>query len=185
MVHAQRYVSDELSHFVGRGKSLDDQYDILVNKILRTGWITYAPHDVTRPRGLSLNFAEPISNDKALKYDVVCFCDIPESDLAIHVGKYSSFGLAFKKSFLISRGACPVFYVSNESPTSVKKIWPPQNFMVEERKAVAEKGFIDRALFFSVSVRQTLDLLAALDAVCCDEEQRFFKGGDVLPARAA
>ncbi|HUL01276.1 MAG TPA: hypothetical protein VLX29_10555, partial [Nitrospirota bacterium] len=87
MTKSQRYISDELSHFVGKGKLESEQYDILVNKILKTGWLTYPPHDITRPRGLSLDFSSPISEDKALKYEVVCFCDIPDSDLAIHVSK--------------------------------------------------------------------------------------------------
>ena len=35
MPHSQRYVSDELSHFVGRtAKSDDERYDILVNKAI-------------------------------------------------------------------------------------------------------------------------------------------------------
>jgi hypothetical protein len=32
--------------------------------------------------------------------------------------------LAFKKDFLIAKGACPVFYVTNDSPTSVTKLRP-------------------------------------------------------------
>ena len=182
MAHAQRYVSNELTHFVGRGKAADEQYDILVNKILRSGWITYPPHDLTRPRTLSLDMSQPISDDKALKYEVVCFCDIPDSELAIHVSKYSRFGLSFKKDFLIARGACPVFYVANESPTSATEIWPPGNFMVEQVKAARTRGTIDRAVYFSVSVRQILDIFAALDVLCCEEDQRYFKGGEALPA---
>jgi hypothetical protein len=116
MVHEQRYVSNELSHFVGKGKSEEEQYDLLVYKILKTGWLTYPPHDPSRPRSLSVDFSKPISTDEALRYEVVCFCDIPELDLAIHVRKYSRFGLAFKKEFLIAKGACPVFYLANESP---------------------------------------------------------------------
>ena len=47
---------------------------------------------------------------------VVCFCDIPVTDLAIHMTKYSRFGLSFLKPFLISKGANPVLYVANNSP---------------------------------------------------------------------
>jgi hypothetical protein len=42
---------------------------------------------------------------------MVCFCDIPVPDLGLHVTKYSRFGLAFSKVFLIGKGAAPVFYV--------------------------------------------------------------------------
>jgi hypothetical protein len=46
---------------------------------------------------------------------VVCFCDIPEADLGMHIQKYSPFGLAFRKEFLIPKGASPVFYIANYS----------------------------------------------------------------------
>jgi hypothetical protein len=181
MVHEQRYVSDELTHFVGRGKAQDEQYDILVNKILRTGWLTYPPHNPSRPRKLAVDFSQPISTDQALKYEVVCFCDIPATDIAIHVRKYSAFGLAFKKDFLIEKGACPVFYVANESPTSATELWPPGNFMTDQVQAARLCARINRALLFSVSARQLLDIFAAFDAISNDEAQRFFQGGDALP----
>ncbi len=182
MVHAQRYVSNELTHFVGRGKNQDEQYDILVNKILRPGLLTYPPHNPNRPRSLAVDFSRPISTDQALKYEVICFCDIPETDLAIHVGKYSRFGLAFKKEFLIEKGACPVFYVANDSPTSHTELLPPGNFMTEQIESARKRGFIDRALLFSVSARQILDIFAALDAVSNDEAQRYFRGGALPPS---
>ncbi|MGE3623429.1 MAG: abortive infection system antitoxin AbiGi family protein, partial [Bdellovibrionales bacterium] len=112
MSHDQRYISDELCHFVGRGKTDDQQYDLLVNKILKTGWLTHPPHhNAAIPRTAGLDLSKPISTDEAIKYQVVCFCDIPVSDLSIHIKKYGKFGLSFKKSFLIDRGACPVFYI--------------------------------------------------------------------------
>jgi hypothetical protein len=46
---------------------------------------------------------------------VICFCDIPVDDLAIHVKKYGPFGIAFQKAFLVERGANPVFYVASLS----------------------------------------------------------------------
>jgi hypothetical protein len=97
------------------------------------------------------------------------------------VSKYSRFGLAFKKHFLIERGACPVFYVANESPTSATELWPPGNFMTKEVRAAREQGWIDRTLLFSVSARQLFDVFAALDAICNDEAQRFFQSGGALP----
>lgn len=56
---------------------------------------------------------------------VVCLCDIPIGDLAFHARKYSDFGLAFRKEFLLARGANPVFYVAEaelgEEPRSLAK----------------------------------------------------------------
>jgi hypothetical protein len=182
MVHTtQRYVSNELTHFVGRGKGQDEQYDILVNRILKTGWLTFPPHNPNRPRSLAVDFSQPMSTDQALKYEVVCFCDIPDTDLAIHMSKYSRFGLAFQKRFLIAKGACPVFYVANESPTAAMEIWPPGDFMTAQVQAARERRVIDRALLFSVSARQILDIFAALDAISDDEDGRYFKSNGALP----
>ncbi len=170
----QRYVSSELSHFVGRGRADEEQYQLLLH-VLRTGWLTYAPHDPRQSRTASLDFSRPISTDEVIKCQVVCFCDIRDTDLAIHVRKYSKFGLAFKKDFLIERGACPVFYVANESPVSTNRVFSPNDFLARI-KAASEKGYVDRALYFDTSVRAILDILAALDGFCCVEEERYFKG---------
>ena len=50
----------------------------------------------------------------------VHFADIPEGELEIHISKYSKFGLAFYKSFLIKKGVNPVFYIE-ENSTIYKK----------------------------------------------------------------
>ena len=117
MTQSQRYVSNELTHFVGRKEPTEaDQYNLLI-KILRNGWLTHAPHDdPLAPTRINLDLSKSIGDDEAVGYRVVCFCDIPEPDLAIHVKKYSKFGLAFKKPFLIDKGASPVFYVVKEGP---------------------------------------------------------------------
>ena len=170
---SQRYVSNELSHFVGRGKSEDEQYRILVERILKPGWLTHPPHhDPTKPRTLSLDLSKPISTDEMFKYQVVCFCDIPESDLAIHTRKYSRFGLAFEKNFLIDRGACPVFYVANESPVPINELFSPGDF-VERIEQAQEKGLVDRALYFDTTVRAIVDLFACLDMAFNAEETRY------------
>jgi hypothetical protein len=177
MADTQRYVSKELSHFVGRGLPEEDQYQLLLH-ILQTCWLTYPPHDPTKPRMPKLDLSQPISNDKIIDYQVVCFCDIPYTDLAIHVSKYSKFGLAFNKSFLIERGATPVNYIANDAPvpiTSTDQLFKPLDFM--PRIEAAEKaGRIDRALYFDTSVRAIIDLFIALDSLCCDEKDRYFKG---------
>jgi hypothetical protein len=171
---SQRYVSSELSHFVGRGQPEEDQFKLLL-QILKTGWLTYAPHDPRLPRTASLDLSRPISTDDVIKYQVICFCDIPDTDLAIHVGKYSKFGLALKKEFLIERGASPVSYIANESPVSVRELFRPGDF-ADRIDAAKKRGFADRALYFDTSVRAIIDLLAALDAMCHDDGQRYFKG---------
>jgi hypothetical protein len=177
MNHTQRYVSSELTHFVGRGLPENAQYETLVNKILKPGWLTYPPHDVTIGRTLEVDFSKPISMDKALKYQVICFCDIPEPDLAIHVKKYSKFGLAFKKDFLIDQGASPVFYVANESPVSENELFSPPEFSARLEEA-KKRGYADRALLFDTAVRAIMDLFAAFDGLNSDVNARWFKGAN-------
>lgn len=51
----------------------------------------------------------------------VCFCDIPVELLGLHMLKYSRFGLAFKKTFLVRQGVTPAFYVAADSLVLKKK----------------------------------------------------------------
>ena len=110
----QRYVSDELTHFVGR--SLSDQpqaeerqYQLFLN-ILRGGQL-----GTDKTKRISYTNATTLSGNEYYKPNVVCFSDIPVPDLAIHMAKFSRFGLAFKKSFLVAKGANPVFYLPREA----------------------------------------------------------------------
>jgi hypothetical protein len=118
----QRYVSPELTHFVGKRLSEDQQYSLLVNDILKGGCLMYSSID-DRPcteglSGIPLvgGTREPDDDTEAAYSQVVCFCDIPVTDLEIHMNKYSRFGLSFLKPFLIGKGASPVLYVANNSP---------------------------------------------------------------------
>ena len=110
----QRYVSDELTHFVGR--SLSDQpqaeerqYQLFLN-ILRGGQL-----GTDKTKRISYTNATTLSGNEYYKPNVVCFSDIPVPDLAIHMDKFRRFGLAFKKSFLVAKGANPVFYLPRQA----------------------------------------------------------------------
>ncbi len=52
----------------------------------------------------------PLSGNRVFRGSYVCFCDIPAGDLDIHMRKYSRFGVAFTKEFLLEAGAAPVMY---------------------------------------------------------------------------
>jgi hypothetical protein len=126
MKAAQRYVSKELTHFVGRHlNSSEDRYGML-KTILETGQLrprgffeegvaTVAAGDTLKlsAGGYSLGRrVQPrLSSNGAFEASVVCFCDIPVEDFEIHMQKYSRFGLAFLKSFLVAYDANPVFYI--------------------------------------------------------------------------
>ena len=126
----QRYVSNELTHFVGRSlrdekkdenQIWDEQYGIL-RKIIHEKRISYSPHETSEggleygtPSRNYFEFQSKFSNNGMIVPGMVCFCDIPLEDIAIHISKYSHFGLSFQKSFLIKQGTTPVFYVEKNS----------------------------------------------------------------------
>lgn len=110
----QRYISDELTHFVGRRfRDLPDaherQFSLLVD-ILRQGRLGASPDVAMTP-----DTDRRLSDNDYYKSNVVCFSDIPVPDLGIHMGKFSRFGLAFRKSLLVGRGANPVYYVAKNA----------------------------------------------------------------------
>jgi hypothetical protein len=110
---SQRYVSPDLTHFVGRSLGTDECRYRLLRRILRGGVLKARP----KPRGLRaphvlvINTNEKLSSNEAYRGSVVCFCDIPLSDLPLHMRKYRRFGLAFRKGFLLEQGALPVLYI--------------------------------------------------------------------------
>jgi len=110
MLKMQRYVSNELTHFVGRDEPDDEAKYALLVRILGTGILTNPQQD----EGLHIK-AKKFSENKMFNPKMVCFCDIPVDDFGIHMGKYSKFGLSFSKPFLVQKGASPVFYIAMNS----------------------------------------------------------------------
>jgi hypothetical protein len=82
----QRYISKELTHFVGGNLSEeDDQYSVLVNDILNGRWFRHNPSSPQEPveilesGGVTLSIApdDPdIPPGELYRPQVVCFCDI-------------------------------------------------------------------------------------------------------------
>jgi hypothetical protein len=146
----QRYVSPELTHFVGQGLSEDQQYSLLVNDILKGGCLKFPPIDDSRcTEGLSGNLplvggtrTPGVDDTEAAYSQRICFCDIPVDDLEIHMNKYSRFGLSFLKRFLIGKGANPVMYVAKNSPALSFRL--PESTRDEPwpRKRVFERNIV-------------------------------------------
>lgn len=110
----QRYISKELTHFIGKGKRKEAQYKLLI-KILREGWIAYPNHNTVDRVGLVVNLNKKISQNEMYFPQIVCFCDIPVEDLALHIKKYSSFGISFNKDFIVQHNGVPVHYIPTQS----------------------------------------------------------------------
>lgn len=115
------YTSNLLCHFVGRSRpNEDERFDLLVNIIKGNQLIANLsepdnPHSLFQGNYQCENVGEVFG-----KCDCVCFCDIPNEALSIHINKYSKFGFGFEKTFIANQGARPVMYV-------------PQNFDIVER----------------------------------------------------
>jgi hypothetical protein len=113
---SQRYISNELTHFVGRHQLKEQERYETLTRILKEGVLKYS-HDSQPSSGLALITHPDAKASKNEVYDplVICFCDIPLADLPIHMNKYSKFGISFLKSFLTKNGANPVFYIASDS----------------------------------------------------------------------
>lgn len=122
MSKTQNYISSELTHFVGRSLENNEERYQLFLEIIRSGKIR-TRNDNGRGCIMSAgNWYGDISSNEAFNPDMVCFCDIPESDFEIHMKKYSHFGISFKKDFLISQGMRPVYYIPSETVVAKKDI---------------------------------------------------------------
>jgi len=128
LVDLQRYVSPDLTHFVGRGLGQEAQFKLL-KKIIRQGLLQARPHDRRTPPNTyahSKYISRNLSSNKAYKGAIVCFCDIPLADLYLHMRKYSPFGLAFRKTFLVEHGVAPVMYVPALGRPSLLHFYDPK-----------------------------------------------------------
>jgi hypothetical protein len=137
MPKLQRYVSDELAHFVGSGEAPDMQYSLLV-KILRSGWLTHPPHEPNISGNLTINTAAKLSTNVMYLPQMVCFCDIPFQDLQIHTSKYSRFGLSLSKELVARQGGAPVFYLPRNTRV---RFW--HHPLYEQRNAALPKGEVE------------------------------------------
>ena len=160
------YISDTLTHFVGRGRPEEEQFGLLLD-ILKQMKLLSKDHqeslrqiaegmpddpskrlslDECRP-SLSVARSEKLSSNNKYLANVVCFCDIPRECLGIHMKKYSPFGVSFHKDFMVRCGASPVFYIEKNSlnPASQQKL--SERFDIEETQLVKmfEQIFIEAA----------------------------------------
>ena len=102
------YVSNVLTHWVGRGKTIDEQYAILTNDILKKKELIYS----LSPWHFGSKYGGP-TDPTQLPIPMISFADIPFSECARHCDRYSHFGLSFDKGYLANCYASPVGYVQH------------------------------------------------------------------------
>lgn len=112
MKSAQKYISNELTHFVGYKckQFLDKQY-IILKKILNDEELRPTAEITNQIRGYTFDSSKKISDNEMFTPFSVSFSDIPISDLNIHVRKYGRCGLSFKKDFIAKQGGKPMHYI--------------------------------------------------------------------------
>jgi hypothetical protein len=116
----QRYISDELTHFVGAHlKEVEDAHERaeqrygLLLKILEEGQLRSQTE--SRSIGRFVGFSPKEKLGRMIRGTFISYCDIPVDDIAIHVSKYSEFGIAFSREFLLRKGANPVLYLAENA----------------------------------------------------------------------
>ena len=110
------YVSDELTHFLGRALLDHQRRYTLLREVVRTGWLKTSHRDQLGPGFVGQSDGQKaLSGNDAIKCTSVCFCDIPVKALAVHMKKYGPFGVAFAKQLLLRSGATPVHYVARNA----------------------------------------------------------------------
>lgn len=118
----QSYVSSELTHFVGRSLTNDEERYNLFIEIIRTGIIRTRNNNGRNSLLCTTSLNNDFKTNKAFIPDMVCFCDIPYTDFNVHMEKYSHFGISFHKEFMISQGMRPVFYIPQNTIVTKKNI---------------------------------------------------------------
>ncbi len=130
MNNQQTYISNELTHFVGKNDgNKDEQYSRLF-KILCEGKLCHHLSDTIHLHNselgtipcinIKIDTSAKISENFMYYPAMVCFCDIPKENLRIHIEKYSRFGLSFDKDFIIQHGGRPVYYIPIECPNQTR-----------------------------------------------------------------
>jgi hypothetical protein len=99
------YISNYLTHWIG-SKEADDavRYQILTEKILKEKALLYNYNDIpfrSKYGGIQRH---------AWGVDMICFTDIPFSEVEEHCKKYSRFGISFSKAYLANSCVVPVWY---------------------------------------------------------------------------
>jgi hypothetical protein len=105
----QRFTSEVLWHFVGRNKTENERYQILLS-ILSTG--LKISKDNAEFKFLDLKTKQMVT---LWGYPVSCLADIPLKDLHIHAERYGRYAIGFHKESVINNNFNPVLYANQYS----------------------------------------------------------------------
>lgn len=155
------YTSDLLCHFVGRSKSNDEERYELMKTIINENKLIANINNPDKPEISSqINDSCNEIGEVFDKIDCVCFCDIPDEHLDIHINKYSKFGFGFNKKFIAKQGARPVIYI-------------PQNYDIIEPSHTSTPKDADGYFNYIRNLTVTFNTLVSLINQNCPFETVF------------
>ena len=105
------YISNNLIHWTGRGKTEEEAFEIVkiiidTNRLLLSSCPTTGKQD-----------------EITAKEQIVCFTDIPVELSSRHCSRFGQFGVAFDKSVFIEYGANPVLYYTKQFEQLIQNIY--------------------------------------------------------------
>ncbi len=168
------YTSNLLCHFVGRSRKTDDERFELLVKIIKGKQLVANLSDPDRVESwFQSGYKCEHVGEVFGKCDCVCFCDIPNDSLAIHVNKYSKFGMGFEKTFIAEQGAHPVMYIPNNYPIIERGDGPNTGKSCTPRKPEE---------YFTYLLQLSVNLLPLMEIGYCginlrEQEKRLKVGG--------
>lgn len=131
------YTSNKVCHFVGRSLADNAERLKLLCQIIHEGVLLSHKSDNGdfQSRLVNGRSSMNLNGEVYTETRCVCFCDIPDDELNIHIHKYSKFGLGFKKDFIVAQGGRPVIYIPDkislqEANAGILK-YPVQRFFPE------------------------------------------------------
>ncbi len=93
----------------------------------------------------------PILETEKIKIPMVCFCDIPDKDIANHKNRYGNYGIALSKEWAFTKGINPLVYLKVGTHLS--------NIIASMDNAIIEFKEIDKGHeFYKVMEKELLNL---------------------------
>lgn len=112
------YINQSLMHWTARGKKEKESFEVL-KMIINEGFLqlSYSPNYGTPPA--NPDEYDPLNDRRTI---MACFTDLPLQFSKTFCEKFGHFGIGFKKETMITYGANPVMYTTNNHLHRIREI---------------------------------------------------------------